>query len=86
MAAVTRVPFPNPISIATHKCVYSSSRTRLPELSAISSLKAKNLRRFSVVAMADLNKSTVLVTGAGGRTGKNLYKFSIYFVVNYVYI
>ncbi|XP_022882969.1 uncharacterized protein At5g02240-like [Olea europaea var. sylvestris] len=74
MAAVTRVPFPNPISIATHKCVYSSSRTRLPELSAISSLKAKNLRRFSVVAMADLNKSTVLVTGAGGRTGQIVYK------------
>ncbi|CAI9783261.1 unnamed protein product [Fraxinus pennsylvanica] len=74
MAAVTRVPFPNPISIATHKCVHSISRPRLPELSAIFPLNAKKLRRFSVVAMADLSKSTVLVTGAGGRTGQIVYK------------
>ncbi|KAL2502829.1 Uncharacterized protein Fot_36771 [Forsythia ovata] len=76
MAAVTRVPFPYPISIATHKCslVHSISRSRVPEFSVIFSLKAKNLRRFSVVAMADLSKSTVLVTGAGGRTGQIVYK------------
>ncbi|GER54375.1 ATP-dependent zinc metalloprotease FtsH [Striga asiatica] len=36
--------------------------------------KAKNFRRISVVAMSDLSKSTVLVTGAGGRTGQIVYK------------
>ncbi|CAA3002669.1 Hypothetical predicted protein [Olea europaea subsp. europaea] len=70
MASVTRVLFPNLISIAT--CTHSISR--LPEFSAIFGLKPKTLRRFSVVAMADLNKSTVLVTGARGRTGQIVYK------------
>lgn len=36
--------------------------------------KNKKFRRFSVSAMADLNTSTVLVTGAGGRTGSIVYK------------
>ncbi|KAJ8532929.1 hypothetical protein K7X08_015818 [Anisodus acutangulus] len=57
----------------------------LPELSSLllttttSSLvsfpkKNKKFSRFSVVAMADLNTSTVLVTGAGGRTGSIVYQ------------
>ncbi|KAJ0791198.1 putative NAD(P)-binding domain, NAD(P)-binding domain superfamily, sanguinarine reductase SARED1 [Helianthus annuus] len=31
-------------------------------------------RRFSVLAMAESNRTTVLVTGAGGRTGQLVYK------------
>ncbi|XAR50924.1 hypothetical protein NMG60_11005391 [Bertholletia excelsa] len=34
----------------------------------------KVFRGLSVVAMADLNRSTVLVTGAGGRTGQIVYR------------
>ncbi|KAK7395277.1 hypothetical protein VNO78_15828 [Psophocarpus tetragonolobus] len=65
----------------------SSYSLRLPSLSFSSSLglllPLKNKEsgterrvgeRFGVVAMADSNKSTVLVTGAGGRTGQIVYK------------
>lgn len=73
MAALTRVsPY------QSHKL--SLVNQRLPELSSslvknTSSFvsfpkKNKKFCRFSVLAMADLNTSTVLVTGAGGRTGK----------------
>lgn len=76
MAALTRVsPY------QCHKL--SLVNLRLPELSSLltttSSLvsfpkKNKKFRKFSVLAMADLNTSTVLVTGAGGRTGSIVYK------------
>lgn len=77
MAALTRVsPY------QCHKL--SSVNQRLPEFSSslvttTSSLvsfpkKNKKFSRFSVLAMADLNTSTVLVTGAGGRTGSIVYK------------
>ncbi|KAL3642491.1 hypothetical protein CASFOL_013306 [Castilleja foliolosa] len=74
---------------STYKCYlgnstrnYIGATTKLsPEFSTSKALpfslplaKAKNFRRFSVVAMADLSKSTVLVTGAGGRTGQIVYK------------
>ncbi|KAK6140255.1 hypothetical protein DH2020_026053 [Rehmannia glutinosa] len=82
---MTRVPFTASCPTSSHKC-YLVNRTnigatRLPESSTSLAFpflfplaKAKNLRRFSVVAMADLSKSTVLVTGAGGRTGQIVYK------------
>ncbi|XP_004246424.1 uncharacterized protein At5g02240 [Solanum lycopersicum] len=77
MAALTRVsPY------QSHKL--SLVNQRLPELSSslvknTSSFvsfpkKNKKFCRFSVLAMADLNTSTVLVTGAGGRTGSIVYK------------
>ncbi|KAG8374338.1 hypothetical protein BUALT_Bualt11G0121300 [Buddleja alternifolia] len=64
MAAMTRVPF-----AATHKC-YSNS----PAFPFCPPGKAKKIRRFSVVAVSGSSKSTVLVTGAGGRTGQIVYK------------
>ncbi|GFQ04782.1 uncharacterized protein at2g37660 chloroplastic [Phtheirospermum japonicum] len=75
------------VLISANKCCLGNrlknyiGATKLPDFStskaspfSISIAKAKNLRRFSVVAMADLSKSTVLVTGAGGRTGQIVYK------------
>ncbi|XP_016434705.2 uncharacterized protein At5g02240 [Nicotiana tabacum] len=76
MAALTRVS-----SYQCHKL--SLVNHRPPELSSLlattSSLvsfpkKNKKFSKFSVLAMADLNTSTVLVTGAGGRTGSIVYK------------
>ncbi|XP_020237270.1 uncharacterized protein At5g02240 [Cajanus cajan] len=62
--------------------VSSSSSLRLPSLSFSHSFSlslnkegVKRVgRRISVVAMAESGKSTVLVTGAGGRTGQIVYK------------
>ncbi|XP_059289931.1 uncharacterized protein At5g02240 [Lycium ferocissimum] len=77
MAALTRVsPYQcHKLSLVNH---------RLPELSSLLTTttssfvsfpkKNKKFSRFSVLAMADLNTSTVLVTGAGGRTGSIVYK------------
>lgn len=81
MAALTRVsPY------QCHKL--SLVNQRLPELSSslvttTSSLvsfpkKNKKFSRFSVLVMADLNTSTVLVTGAGGRTGKSFLFLSFW--------
>lgn len=66
----------------------SSLRLRAHSLSSSSSLgffsiaKKRNeegvkrvTRKFGVVAMAEAAKSTVLVTGAGGRTGKAFLVF-----------
>ncbi|KAK4730618.1 hypothetical protein R3W88_023606 [Solanum pinnatisectum] len=67
MAALTRVsPY------QCHKL--SLVHQRLPELFVSFPKKSKKFCRFSVLAMADLNTSTVLVTGAGGRTGSIVYK------------
>ncbi|KAF3626848.1 Sanguinarine reductase [Capsicum chinense] len=79
MATLTRV--------STYQChKLSLVNHRLPELSstlvttATSSSyvsfpnKNKKFSRFSVLAMADLSINTVLVTGAGGRTGSIVYK------------
>ncbi|KAK6779278.1 hypothetical protein RDI58_021462 [Solanum bulbocastanum] len=67
MAALTRVsPY------QCHKL--SLVNQRLPELFVSFPKKNKKFCRFSVLAMADLNTSTVLVTGAGGRTGSIVYK------------
>lgn len=78
MAMVTRVPFTS--SAHFHKLSLLSSLTdgRLPEFSTLSSFSRNRNRRkgfagFAVVAMADSGKSTVLVTGAGGRTGMVSY-------------
>ncbi|XP_060201948.1 uncharacterized protein At2g37660, chloroplastic isoform X2 [Lycium barbarum] len=77
MAALTRVsPYQcHKLSLVNH---------RLPELSSLLTTttssfvsfpkKNKKFSRFSVLAMADSNTSTVLVTGAGGRTGSIVYK------------
>ncbi|KAH6798422.1 Rossmann-fold superfamily protein [Perilla frutescens var. frutescens] len=75
-------------STATHKCWSSSfidkfpiSSVAFPEFPNSSAFrfspprKAAISRRISVVvAMSSSNKSTVLVTGAGGRTGQIVYK------------
>ncbi|KAJ9543148.1 hypothetical protein OSB04_022855 [Centaurea solstitialis] len=60
----------------------SFSHCYCPQLTTISSLKlnpqppttTRRRRRFSVFAMAESNRTTVLVTGAGGRTGQIVYK------------
>ncbi|KAI3447701.1 hypothetical protein Pfo_004366 [Paulownia fortunei] len=83
---MTRVPFTPSCSTASRKCWSSSlvnrftiSTTTLLEFSTSSAFpffppgKAKYIRS-SVVAMSGLSKSTVLVTGAGGRTGQIVYK------------
>lgn len=78
MAALTRVS-----TCQCHKL--SLVNYTLPELSSslitttsssfVSFPKTnKKFSRFSVLAMADLNTNTVLVTGAGGRTGSIVYK------------
>ncbi|XP_076934592.1 uncharacterized protein At5g02240-like [Bidens hawaiensis] len=62
MASVTRVflpHFPQLFSNSTSLNPTTSTTTR---------------RRFSVVSMAESNRPTVLVTGAGGRTGQIVYK------------
>ncbi|KAI3788658.1 hypothetical protein L2E82_01431 [Cichorium intybus] len=66
MASLTRVLLPTssqfPQQCATSTCTknYTISTT--------------SRRRFSVFSMAEPNRSTVLVTGAGGRTGQIVYK------------
>jgi uncharacterized protein YbjT (DUF2867 family) len=46
-----------------------------PTLLQTSTISKRGLKRLSVVSsMADLNLSTVLVTGAGGRTGQIVYR------------
>ncbi|XP_057436948.1 uncharacterized protein At5g02240-like [Lotus japonicus] len=82
MGMATRVPFvsatlsPN----QCHKYCLPSSLKLLTSLqfshsSSLSLATHKRVRtRTSVVAMADSSRSTVLVTGAGGRTGKIVYK------------
>lgn len=76
MATMTRAPIA--ASSWSRKCGWQvdSLNKGLPQLpsllhfnSAAPRSKNSRFRRFSVVAMAD-GKSTVLVTGAGGRTGK----------------
>ncbi|XP_022950724.1 uncharacterized protein At5g02240-like isoform X1 [Cucurbita moschata] len=68
-----------------HKCCFVPNSTSIPSLSlhivasSISPTFHKGFRRrrfgsLSVVAMADSGLSTVLVTGAGGRTGQLVYK------------
>ncbi|XP_061354234.1 uncharacterized protein At5g02240-like isoform X2 [Gastrolobium bilobum] len=85
----TRVPFVSATTVPNQclKCI-SSSSLRLPSLqfssSSLSSLSLaarlnhKGLKRVgirtSVVAMSESPMSTVLVTGAGGRTGQIVYK------------
>ncbi|KAI4354508.1 hypothetical protein L6164_003361 [Bauhinia variegata] len=49
----------------------SSSSTLLP---SFSTKKRKGLRRLRVIVMADSSRSTVLVAGAGGRTGQIVYR------------
>ncbi|KAK4396225.1 putative protein, chloroplastic [Sesamum angolense] len=81
---MTRVPFTASCSASTHKyCLVNRlniGTTPLPEFSTSLAFpffplkKVRSFRRISVVAMSDLSKSTVLVTGAGGRTGQIVYK------------
>lgn len=79
MAVVTRVPFTSTFNCHKLRFFNSLSDTRLPEFSSLSSVSVSNNRHrrrkgFAVLAMADSGKSTVLVTGAGGRTGQIVYK------------
>ncbi|CAI9098248.1 OLC1v1034862C1 [Oldenlandia corymbosa var. corymbosa] len=71
-AVVTRVPF-KPL---THnsQCHILSSVNAGGHLSPFSPFRARRKKSFCVVAMADSSKPTVLVTGAGGRTGQIVYK------------
>ncbi|XP_076922493.1 uncharacterized protein At5g02240-like [Bidens hawaiensis] len=60
MASLTRVFLPH------FPQLFSNSNTLNPTTT--------RTRRFSVVSMAESNRPTVLVTGAGGRTGQIVYK------------
>ncbi|KVI03291.1 NAD(P)-binding domain-containing protein [Cynara cardunculus var. scolymus] len=68
MASLTRVLLP----------ISSTSSSQCPHQLTISfklnPQPPTTRRRFSVFAMAESNRSTVLVTGAGGRTGQIVYK------------
>ncbi|CAL0304487.1 unnamed protein product [Lupinus luteus] len=78
MGMATRVPFVSPTIFSPnqfhkHCCVAQGSFSS----SLLSHATRRNNKRFigiSVVAMAHSSKSTVLVTGAGGRTGQIVYK------------
>nr|GMD45054.1 Sanguinarine reductase [Ipomoea batatas] len=80
MATMTRVPIAAPTT--SRKCgwLLDSLNTGLQKVSSplhfnssAARSRSARFRRFSVVAMAD-GKSTVLVTGAAGRTGQIVYK------------
>nr|GLL36983.1 uncharacterized protein At5g02240-like [Ipomoea trifida]GME18243.1 Sanguinarine reductase [Ipomoea batatas] len=80
MATMTRVPIAAPTT--SRKCGWrlDSLNTGLQKVSSplhfnssAARSRSARFRRFSVVAMAD-GKSTVLVTGAAGRTGQIVYK------------
>ena len=70
---LTRVPIAAPIQRHNKlSLVKSLDKNRvLEEFCAISPVGRQRSfgRRLRIAAMADFNKSTVLVTGAGGRTG-----------------
>lgn len=71
MAALTRVSQCHKLSLVNHRHPELSSLLATTSSSLVSfPKKNKKFSKFSVLAMADLNTSTVLVTGAGGRTGK----------------
>ncbi|MED6187899.1 hypothetical protein PIB30_080956, partial [Stylosanthes scabra] len=88
--AATRVPFLSSTTpFQSHKyslpSTVSSSSLRFLSSSSLLSLSSsfatrrshkgvKGRVRISVVAMADSSKRTVIVTGAGGRTGQIVYK------------
>ncbi|XP_016470437.2 uncharacterized protein At5g02240 [Nicotiana tabacum] len=75
MAALTRVSQCHKLSLVNHRHPELSSLLATTSSSLVSfPKKNKKFSKFSVLAMADLNTSTVLVTGAGGRTGSIVYK------------
>ncbi|KAI3829680.1 hypothetical protein L1987_03808 [Smallanthus sonchifolius] len=61
----TRVLLPQFNSTFTNTTIFLSLNPRLPTTTR---------SRFSVLSMAESNRTTVLVTGAGGRTGQIVYK------------
>ncbi|XP_073044453.1 uncharacterized protein At5g02240-like [Primulina eburnea] len=78
-----RIPFTPSCSAASHKCWGSNLVNRIafssniiPESSISSEVPFLRPRkgRISVIAMSASGKGTVLVTGAGGRTGQIVYK------------
>lgn len=77
MASVTCVPLlSTPTSLSSSSSSFSFS-TSTP----LDQCNKRNFRRLAVVAMADSNPTTVLVTGAAGRTGTtNVYFFFLYYV------
>ncbi|CAH1418712.1 unnamed protein product [Lactuca virosa] len=66
MASLTRVLLPTFSQFPHH-----SSTSTCTKIYTISSTTR---RRFSVFSMSESNRTTVLVTGAGGRTGQIVYK------------
>ncbi|CAN4116069.1 unnamed protein product [Withania somnifera] len=78
MATLTRVsPYQcHKLSLVNCTLPELSSSSLVTTTSSLVSFPKKNKKfsRFSVLAMADLSISTVLVTGAGGRTGSIVYK------------
>ncbi|GAA0171273.1 hypothetical protein LIER_25346 [Lithospermum erythrorhizon] len=83
MTTLTRVPIP---TLTRSNFVHDHYTPKIPQTLIFSNNcsklfsaqiwveKRSKLRRFKVVGMSDLNLSTVLVTGAGGRTGQIVYK------------
>ncbi|KAK9057305.1 hypothetical protein SSX86_022140 [Deinandra increscens subsp. villosa] len=66
MASVTR-------GILPHFPQYTCNKTTTISLT-LNPTSTTRRRRFSVLSMADSGRTTVLVTGAGGRTGQIVYK------------
>lgn len=64
------IPLPVSSSSLTLSSSYSTSSLSLPTLrKTLKGVKRVGIRTSPVVAMAQSSKTTVLVTGAGGRTG-----------------
>lgn len=76
-SVLTRVSFSSaPINSFSRelRCHLEGSPCFLPRHLRLPRKAHKNCGAFSATAMADLARSTVLVTGAGGRTGQIVYK------------
>ncbi|KAJ0027707.1 hypothetical protein Pint_35404 [Pistacia integerrima] len=67
---LTKLSFPESSSLAYHSRYFSSSIVTKRSRKCCS----RRAGVVTIVSMADLSKSTVLVTGAGGRTGQIVYK------------
>ncbi|KAJ0089307.1 hypothetical protein Patl1_31850 [Pistacia atlantica] len=67
---LTKLSFPESSSLAYHSSYFSSSIVTKRSRKCCS----RRAGVVTIVSMADLSKSTVLVTGAGGRTGQIVYK------------
>nr|XP_043609341.1 uncharacterized protein At5g02240-like [Erigeron canadensis] len=73
MACMTRALIPNSLKCITCNITNNSTTTSVTKKPHLPNTISRS-RRLSVLSMADSNRSTVLVTGAAGRTGQIVYK------------